>query len=136
VGLGVSAVGAIGPTYSQNLHALGTYYERLDRWELPIARGIGLTADDLVRRAIVQALMCHFAVSSEAVGLAYLIDFERYFAPELEDLRDLESLGVVSCEHGWINVTAKGRPYIRAVCMIFDRYLRQGSSAQRYSRVI
>ena len=63
VGLGVSAIGAIGPTYSQNHRALEDYYRELDGGELPVMRGIELTADDLVRRAVIQALMCHFALS-------------------------------------------------------------------------
>ncbi|HEX6004139.1 MAG TPA: oxygen-independent coproporphyrinogen III oxidase, partial [Burkholderiales bacterium] len=60
VGLGVSAIGSIGPTYSQNYRALDEYYASLDRGELPIMRGLELKADDLLRRAVIQALMCHF----------------------------------------------------------------------------
>ena len=47
MGLGVSAIGAIGPTYSQNVKTLEDYYDRLDHNELPIARGIVLDRDDL-----------------------------------------------------------------------------------------
>ncbi len=136
VGLGVSAIGAVGPTYSQNHRALEDYYDSLDRGELPIMRGIELTADDLLRRAVIQALMCHFSLSKESISIAYLIDFDRYFAAELEELRELEQLGLLTIESGWLSVTAKGRLLIRNICMVFDRYLRHDREVRRYSRVI
>jgi oxygen-independent coproporphyrinogen III oxidase len=136
VGLGVSAIGAIGPTYSQNEKELQAYYDSIDRGELPILRGLVLTADDLLRRAVIMALMCHFSLSKEAVEVAYLIEFDRYFAAELDELEDLEAAGLVELESGWINVTPKGRMLIRNICMVFDRYLRVSHETARYSRVI
>lgn len=136
VALGVSAIGAVGPTYSQNHRELKDYYERLDRGELPIMRGFELTADDLVRRAVIQALMCHFALSKESVEIAYLISFDRYFAAELEELREFERLGLMTVEEGWLTITPKGRLLIRNICMVFDRYLRHEREVSRYSRVI
>jgi oxygen-independent coproporphyrinogen-3 oxidase len=136
VGLGVSAIGAVGPTYSQNHRALEDYYDALDRGELPVMRGLELTADDLVRRAVIQALMCHFALSKESLEIAYLIDFDRYFATELEDLREFEKAGLISTNEGWLTVSPKGRLLIRSICMVFDRYLRHDREVRRYSRVI
>jgi oxygen-independent coproporphyrinogen-3 oxidase len=136
VGLGVSAIGSIGPTYSQNQRALPNYYDCLDRGELPIMRGIELSADDLVRRHVIQSLMCHFALSKEAVEIAYLIDFDRYFAAELEGLREFEALGLIVDEDGWLTVTPRGRFVIRNIAMVFDRYLRRDREVRRYSRVI
>lgn len=134
--LGVSAIGAIGPTYSQNHRDLPAYYEALDRGALPIMRGIELTADDILRRAVIQALMCHFAVNKESIGVAYLIDFDRYFAREIADLKELARHGLVEFDEDWINITAKGRFLIRSICMVFDKYLRHEQETQRYSRVI
>ncbi len=136
IGLGVSAIGAIGPTYSQNHRALEDYYDALDHGELPVMRGIELTADDLVRRAVIQALMCQFALSMESIEVSYLVDFDRYFAAELEALRDFTDLGLVTVGDGWITITPKGRLLVRNICMVFDRYLRQATEARRYSRVI
>lgn len=136
VGLGVSAIGSVGPTYSQNHRALQDYYECLDRGQLPVMRGIELSADDLVRRQVIQSLMCHFAASKESVEIAYLIDFDRTFATELEDLREFEGLGLITIEDGWITVTPRGRFVIRSIAMVFDRYLRRDREVQRYSRVI
>jgi oxygen-independent coproporphyrinogen-3 oxidase len=136
VGLGVSAIGAMGPTYSQNHRTLDGYYDALDRGELPVMRGIELTADDLVRRSVIHALMCQFTLSRESIEVAYLINFDRYFAAELEELREHERMGLVSLEGGWITVSPKGRLLIRAICMVFDRYLRHDREVGRYSRVI
>jgi oxygen-independent coproporphyrinogen-3 oxidase len=136
VSLGVSAIGSLGPTYSQNFRDLETYYDSLDRGVLPIMRGIELTADDILRRAVIQALMCHFAVSKESIEIAHLIDFDSYFATELEALQELSRNGLVNLEDRWVTVTPRGRLLIRNVCMVFDKYLRHDQEVKRYSRVI
>jgi oxygen-independent coproporphyrinogen III oxidase len=133
---GVSAIGSLGPTYSQNYRDLERYYDSLDRNELPIARGIELTADDLLRRSVIQALMCHFVLSKEAIELSYLINFDAYFADELVELRELAGMGLLSLDERWINVTPRGRALIRSICMVFDKYLRHDREVGRYSRVI
>jgi oxygen-independent coproporphyrinogen-3 oxidase len=136
VALGITAIGAIGPTYVQNVRSLDEYYDRLDRGVLPVLRGVELTADDLLRRTIIQSLMCHGSVSIEAIEIAYLIDFRRYFADELEDLRGFIDDGLAQLDTEWLGVTDRGRMLVRAVCMVFDRYLRTQLRTASYSRVI
>jgi oxygen-independent coproporphyrinogen III oxidase len=137
VGLGVSAIGAVGATYSQNHRELEGYYACLARGSLPIKHGLHLTADDLVRRAVIEGLMCNFALSKGSIETAYVIEFDRYFAPELRALHELQDMGLVSCEGDWINVAPKGRFVVRGICMMFDRYLRRdGAGSPRFSRVI
>jgi oxygen-independent coproporphyrinogen III oxidase len=136
IGLGVSSIGRVGPTYVQNEKNLAEYTERVQRGELPVLRGIELTADDLLRRAVIQALACQFAVSKESIAIAHLIDFDEYFAPELEDLRALAEDGMVEIDDEWIQVTERGRLLVRVVCMVFDRYLRRAQKRGQYSRVM
>lgn len=136
IGIGASAIGKTGVTYSQNMRDLNDYYAALDCGKLPIQRGIELTADDLLRRAVIMALMCQFAVSKEAISAAHLVDFERYFDAELKLLRPLEEAGLVVVDREWIEVTERGRLLVRAVAMVFDRYLRTRIERTRYSRVI
>ena len=136
VGLGVSAIGSVGPTYSQNFRTLEDYYNSLDHNMLPVMRGIELSADDLLRRGVIGALMCHFAISKESFATSYLIDFDKYFAAELADLRELEQLGMAELENGSITVTPKGRLLVRNIAMVFDRHLRLDRERRRYSRVI
>ncbi len=136
VGLGMSAIGQIGPTYYQNRKDLDAYYAVLDAGQLPVMRGLELTADDLVRRAVIQALTCHFRLSIESIELSHLIDFRKYLAAELADLRRLAEEGLVELAPDWILVTPRGRLLVRAVCMVFDRYLRERQARATYSKVI
>jgi oxygen-independent coproporphyrinogen III oxidase len=136
IGLGVSAIGSVGPTYYQNEKRLEDYCAGLDAGRLPVARGLELTQDDLVRRAVIQGLVCHFRLSIESVELSYLVDFESYFAPEMDMLRRLEAEGLVELQSDWILVTPKGRLLVRVVCAVFDRYLREREVRAQYSKVI
>jgi len=136
LGLGISAIGRVGPTYYQNAKRLDDYYAALDAGRLPVARGIQLTPDDLVRRAVIQALICQFCLSIESIELSYLVDFSEYFAEELKTLRSLERDGLVELDPEWIRVTPKGRLLVRSICMVFDRYLRERRERASYSKVI
>lgn len=99
-------------------------------------RGIELSADDLVRRAVIQALMCQFSLSIEAIEVAYLIDFRDYFAAEIEELKEFEKDGLIRYEDGTIVVTERGRFLVRNICMVFDHYLRMRERRAQYSKVI
>jgi oxygen-independent coproporphyrinogen-3 oxidase len=136
LGIGVSAIGRVGPTYYQNAKHLDDYYGALDQGRLPVLRGIELSPDDLVRRAVLQALCCQFRVAIESIEIAHLIDFRRYFAAELAELRALEADGLVEVQPEWIVVTPRGRLLVRAVCMVFDKYLRARRQGTSYSKVI
>lgn len=133
---GVSSIGKIGPVYSQNFKTLDEYYDALDRGELPVMRGIELTADDLLRRSIIQALMCHFELSIESIEIAHLINFRDYFAQELDDLREMQAAGLVTIDEQWISVQPAGRLLVRGIAMVFDRYIRADRERARYSKVI
>jgi len=136
IGLGISAIGQVGPTYSQNVKSLEEYYDRLDRGVLPILRGIELSADDLLRRAVIQSLMCRFEVPIESLEIAHLIDFGSYFATEIADLLAFQKIGLLTLDDQWLSVTPLGRFFIRNICMVFDRYLREGRERARYSKAV
>jgi oxygen-independent coproporphyrinogen-3 oxidase len=136
VALGLSAIGKIGPTYSQNFRELEDYYNALDRDVLPIMRGMELNADDLLRRAIIQGLMCHFELTKEDLNRKFQIDFDRYFSSELEELHEYEREGLLNMSPQKISVTPKGRMLIRNICMVFDKYLRTREKHAVYSKVI
>jgi len=136
IGLGISAISRVGPTYSQNVRTHDEYCDRIDNGLLPVARGILLDRDDLARRSVIMALMCHFEVAKESIATAHLIDFDVYFKPELAALRPLEADGLVENTPDWITVSPKGRMLVRAIAMCFDRYLRADERARRYSRIV
>ncbi|HUW36715.1 MAG TPA: oxygen-independent coproporphyrinogen III oxidase [Rhodocyclaceae bacterium] len=133
---GVSAISKVGPTYCQNYKTIEEYYDALDRDVLPVMRGIELTPDDLLRRSIIQALMCHFALSIESIEIAHLIDFKSYFAVELADLAEMAKSDLLSIDDQWLNVLPRGRMLVRNIAMVFDRYLRSDRERARYSKVI
>jgi oxygen-independent coproporphyrinogen-3 oxidase len=89
-----------------------------------------------VRRAVIQALACHFELAKESIAIGYLIDFDRYFATELAELAVLEEDALVGLDPEWIRVTPRGRLLVRRVCMVFDRYLREAARRATYSRVM
>ena len=136
IALGVSAIGKVGPTYSQNYRELEDYYDALDRDQLPIMRGLELNADDMVRREIIQALMCHFELSKELFKNDNQVDFDSYFATEMEELHEYQREGLLEISPQTIRVTPKGRMLIRNICMVFDKYLRTRTEHARYSKVI
>jgi len=135
IALGVSAIGKLPGAYSQNVRTLEDYYDRLDRGILPVMRGIELGYDDLIRWTVIQALMCHFELAKESIEVAYLIDFDRYFARELKELEVFVHDGMLELDDE-IRVTPKGRLFVRNICMVFDRYLRADRERKRYSKTI
>ena len=136
IALGVSSIGRIGATYSQNAKTLEEYYDALDNNRFPVVRGLALSRDDLVRRAVVMAIMCQGQVQFESINLAYLVDFESYFSAEMQVLHNLESQGLVVIEPGSVQVTSKGWFFVRAVAMVFDRYLQTDRNRARFSKII
>ena len=91
---------------------------------------------DLVRRAVIMALMCQGVLQYESVELAFLIDFRTYFAKELEALQELVEQGLVVVNGQSIEVTAQGWFFVRAVAMVFDRYLQADRNRSRFSKII
>jgi oxygen-independent coproporphyrinogen-3 oxidase len=136
VGLGVSAIGRLGATYSQNAKTLPEYYDALRQGQLPVVRGIALSRDDLVRRAIIMALMCQGRVEFESIELAHLVNMREYFSRELDELEDMARSGLVLIEPHAIQVTAAGWYLVRAVAMVFDKHLQGDKLRERFSRVI
>jgi oxygen-independent coproporphyrinogen III oxidase len=133
---GISAIGKLGRTYSQNVRTLDDYYDRLDANGLPCFRGWKLSSDDVLRRDVIQALMCQFTVDFAAIGSAHHISFGDYFGAELEELEGLAADGLVEIAQNRITVTSRGRLLVRTIAMVFDRYLRVQRAPARYSRVI
>ena len=136
IALGVSAIGRVGATYSQNAKNLDEYYDMLDQGRLPIVRGLALTRDDLVRRAVIMALMCQGEVLFDSLEQSWLIEFDSYFSVELEKLREMETHGLVHLNNDSVTVTPMGWYFVRGIAMVFDRYLQADRTRVRFSRII
>jgi oxygen-independent coproporphyrinogen-3 oxidase len=136
IALGVSSIGRIGATYSQNAKTLEEYYDALDHGNFPVVRGLALSRDDLVRRAVIMALMCQGHVQFESIDLAYLLEFRSYFAKEMESMAALVEQGLVTLDDTGIQVTDKGWFFVRAVAMVFDRNLQTDRTRAKFSKII
>ncbi len=136
IALGVSAIGRVGATYSQNAKTLEEYYDLIDQGHLPVVRGLAVSRDDLARRAVIMALMCQGQVLFEPIELAWMLDFKSYFAAEMAQMAQLVDQGLVTIDAQGIRVTAEGWYFVRAVAMVFDRYLQADRSRAKFSRII
>ncbi|MBO9355344.1 oxygen-independent coproporphyrinogen III oxidase [Bordetella petrii] len=136
IALGVSAIGRVGATYSQNAKTLDDYYARIDQDEFAVERGLAMSADDLLRRDVIMAIMCQGGVEFGAIEQAHGIAFESYFATELQALQSLVGMGLVRCEPGALRVSDMGWYFVRAVAMVFDRHLRERRTQAQYSRIV
>lgn len=133
LGMGVSAISGLEDVYAQNWRDLPHYYEAIDRDAWPTMRGANVSTEDKIRRSTINRLLCHCVVVKREVERDFDIDFDDYFAAELERLPDLERDGLIRVEPDRIEVAPLGRIFIRNIAMVFDSYL-QNANAQRERR--
>jgi oxygen-independent coproporphyrinogen-3 oxidase len=133
IGLGASAIGSLPEGYVQNAAPFKEYGEAITAGRLPTARGVALTADDRLRRAIIERLMCELRVDVAAAALGHP-GAAADFSPELAALGACQEDGLVRIDGNEVIVTETGRPFVRLIASVFDRYLQQG--AARHSRAV
>jgi oxygen-independent coproporphyrinogen-3 oxidase len=123
LGLGVSAISQMGDFYLQNERDLKTYYERIESGQQAVVRGCKMSGDDKLRRHIIMHLISDLHLDIAECTEQFDIDFYKTFASEIESLRPMERDGLVKISQSQINITDKGRPFLRNICMPFDAYL-------------
>ncbi len=134
IGMGVTSIGMINDSYSQNLRAMDDYTSSLDNNNLAVFRGVILNEDDKLRRYVITELICNFKLDLKKVENKYNIVFADYFPEALSELSRMQDDGLVEISDNAINVTAKGSLFIRNICMVFDVYLKHHNA--RYSKVL
>ena len=136
-GIGLSSISHVAGTYVQNQHKLNPYYADLDGGRLPVARGYRLGADDRLRSDLIQALMCAGEFNRDQLAARHGVDFDHYFASELETLQPLVDDGLVVLDGRCVRATELGRILIRTIAMRFDAHLpRAPQGAQRFSATV
>jgi len=135
IGLGITSIGKVGDSYSQNVKTLEEYYAQIEGQHIPVFRGVALTADDKLRREVITQLICHFSLDIPAIEKQYQIDFKAYFAVEWTELEILQNDGLLVRHEDRIDILPAGRLLVRNICLTFDIYLRQNKE-QRFSKVI
>ena len=131
---GVSSIGNVGNTFSQNVKTLDEYYAAIEKNTLPIERGLVLNRDDVIRQDVITQLICQFALNFNQIDLAWRIQSSDYFAHELIALEQMQKDGLLVLSEDGLQVTQPGRLLIRNICMVFDRYLPEAQ--HRFSRAI
>ncbi len=136
VGMGVSAIGKVGNSFVQNLKDIRDWQSALETGELPVWRGLSLSAEDRLRREVISAIMCQGFVQFSEFEQKFGVDFNDHFALELKSLKPLEVDGLIELSEGTIEVTPTGLLLLRAIAMKFDEYLINDLQGKSYSKVI
>ena len=134
VGLGLSSIGQVGDSFSQNEKNIEQYYQRIEAGELPVIKGQLINQDDKIRRAVIMDLICHFELDFSKVERAFDINFQDYFSDSLAQLDDMHADGLLKLDNNSIKVMEKGKLLIRNICMVFDAYL--ASTKTQFSKTI
>jgi len=136
LGLGVSAISQIGHCYSQNQKKLSDYYQQVEELGHAQWRGVALSKDDLIRREVIKQLICNFKLNKKEIEQKFNLDFEQYFAEDINLLKPFIDDQLVTLDAQQIQVLSTGKLLIRNICMCFDVYLRTKARQQQFSRVI
>lgn len=139
LGVGLSAIGNVRGAFVQNVKKLPAYYTALDSGRFPVERGYALSADDRIRQFVITELMCNFFIDRREVEARFAIDFERYFAAEIDAMSGPDGPiadGLATLTQDSLEVAPKGRLFVRSICMHFDRYLRRHADKPVFSRTI
>lgn len=133
IGFGASGIGSLPQGYVANEGGIHAYKQMIRSGHLATVRGVGVNDDDLLRRALIERLMCDLALDVEAVCARFGAD-PAQFDEDLATLTGLESDGLLIRQGRHITITDEGRPLVRAACAAFDRYLKVGET--RHSKAV
>ena len=133
IGFGASSIGCFAGGYVQNDPHLGRYNSAVQNGRLPIVRGVATSAEDKLRSAVIERLMCDFAVDVVAVQKNFVFDGQ-VLADGLLRLKPLQTDGLVEVRDGIVNVTAQGQPFVRNIAACFDAYSQ--ACETRHSSVV
>ena len=135
IAMGITAISQVGDNYGQNVRTIEEYESYLKQNRIPVFRGIELEADDVLRREVINQLMCNNSLDIEQLERRWRIDFKSYFKSSLEGLQQMADDGLLKISNTKLTITATGRLLARSICMQFDRYLQEQSN-KRFSKVI
>jgi oxygen-independent coproporphyrinogen-3 oxidase len=130
-GLGITAISGIQDTYAQNFRDIPAWEKAVNERGIATMRGYRLSQDDLIRREVISRLLCHTVIVKDEISRQFAIDFDEYFAPEVERLKGPQKDGLVLINDNEIRAAWLGRIFIRNLAMIFDPYLEKQQLASR-----
>lgn len=129
VALGTSGISDVSGVYAQGHRRLASYYEMVDRGQLPIERGYVLDGDDLRRRWVITEIMCNGMVDLDHVGA-------HHFYSELARLTPLVEEGLATVDGSRVAATELGQLFLRRIAGVFDTHTPQRTETQMFSRTV
>ena len=136
IGMGVSAIGAVGDAFVQNRRELADYRRAIQSEGSATFRGFRLSSDDRLRRAVIGNLLCHGVVVIPEIESAFGVDFRGYFADSLDRLAPCVEDGLVELSDTEVRATPLGRVFLRNLAMPFDAYLTDAAEKPTFSRTL
>src|ERR1700740_1490117 len=130
-GMGITAISGVQDTYAQNYRDIPSWEKAVDDHGLATMRGYRLSQDDVIRREVISRLLCHTVIVKDEISKMFGINFDEYFAPELEHLKLPQQDGLVVINDKEIRAAWLGRIFIRNLAMVFDPYLEKQQLASR-----
>lgn len=133
-GFGSTSISMLEDAYAQNHKGLKEYYQAVTAGVIPTSKGFKLSQDDIIRRDVIMSIMSHFQLHKSDIESKYHLDFDGYFAQELEELKPLEADGLVNLLVEEIQITDIGRLLVRNIAVTFDTHSRMRET--KFSRAI
>ncbi len=134
--MGITSISQLKNVYAQNYKTEKEYYTALDSEKLPTAKGYQLTEDDHLRREVIMKLMCDFELEYKPIEQKSKIDFKKYFAWGLNNLKEMEADDLVEISDTGLKVKNMGRMLIRNIAINFDGYIERKEDYAKYSRTV
>jgi oxygen-independent coproporphyrinogen III oxidase len=136
IGFGASAISSLPQGYWQNNLPMRAYSTAVESSQLPVARGIAISQKDLLRRKIIEHLMCDMQVDLADTCQEFAIQPED-FAKEIQNLAPYAADGICEIDGYKININEHARPFVRLIAAAFDTYLETAETASnRHSRAV
>ena len=137
IGIGLTSIGEGVDYYAQNYKDLPSYQNAIDKGILPFFKGIKLSLDDKIRKAVIMQLMSNFQLNFKNIEEQFNISFEDYFGDSLKELEIFEQEDLITLSKEGIKVSQTGTLLIRNIAMAFDSYLKKINPTQNvFSKTI
>jgi oxygen-independent coproporphyrinogen III oxidase len=130
-GMGITAISGVQETYAQNYRDIPSWEKAVNEHGVATMRGYRLSQDDVIRRDVISRLLCHTVIVKDEIARKFGIDFDEYFAPELERLKAPQEDRLVVLSDSEIRTAWLGRIFIRNLAMVFDPYLEKQQLAAK-----
>jgi oxygen-independent coproporphyrinogen-3 oxidase len=125
IGLGSSSIGRTPRGFVQNTAANGIWQRAIDAGAFPVERGKIFTGEDVVRGAVIEALLCLFEADLPTIAAAHG-HAPGIFDGALATLEPLVRSGWVTSKSGRVRIETHKTELARVVASAFDAYLGGG----------